>query len=89
MFSPDEKNIIAANTESKLNQIANFIRELNHFEMIGPGNCQDVNFAINAKVRRGKVEFCLHVDGAEDWSWANIHSNEVEACIVKSCKGAE
>jgi hypothetical protein len=26
----------------------------------------------------GEVQFLLHVDGAEDWSWANIRNNNAE-----------
>lgn len=24
----------------------------------------------------GEIQFLLHVDGAESWSWANIHNNK-------------
>jgi hypothetical protein len=23
----------------------------------------------------GEIQFCLHVDGAEDWSWADVRNN--------------
>lgn len=26
--------------------------------------------------RDGEIKFLLHIDGAEDWSWANIRNNE-------------
>lgn len=25
---------------------------------------------------KGEINFLLHVDGAESWSWANIYNNE-------------
>jgi len=25
--------------------------------------------------KEGEITFLLHVDGAADWSWANIHNN--------------
>lgn len=29
----------------------------------------------HSEMRKDKVEFKLHVDGAEDWSWADIEPN--------------
>lgn len=30
---------------------------------------------LNDELPLGEVNFILHVDGAEDWSWANIRNN--------------
>lgn len=29
----------------------------------------------NDELPNGEIKFLLHVDGAEDWSWANIRNN--------------
>ena len=31
---------------------------------------------------KGEINFILHVDGAEAWSWANIKNNNAESMIV-------
>lgn len=30
--------------------------------------------SLNAELPTGEVNFILHVDGAEEWSWANIRN---------------
>ena len=39
---------------------------------------EDIKSSENAEgseLPRGEINFLLHVDGAEHWSWANIHNN--------------
>lgn len=33
----------------------------------------------------GEISFFLHVDGAEAWSWANIHNNGCRIMNVHPC----
>ena len=33
---------------------------------------------------KGKIQFLLHVDGAESWSWANIKNNGSQSDLVPS-----
>lgn len=32
---------------------------------------------LNDELPKGEINFILHVDGAEDWSWANIRNNSM------------
>ena len=34
-----------------------------------------IKYTLNDELPLGEVNFILHVDGAEDWSWANIRNN--------------
>ena len=31
---------------------------------------------LHPELPKGEINFLLHVDGAEDWSWANIRNNK-------------
>ena len=57
MFSPQQKQEIAAKVQHAIQQ------------------------TLNDELPVGEVNFILHVDGAEDWSWANIRNNS--ACDVE------
>jgi hypothetical protein len=32
----------------------------------------------HGELPKGEIKFILHVDGEEDWSWANIRNNNAE-----------
>jgi len=51
MFSPQQKQEIAAKVQHAIQQ------------------------TLNDELPIGEVSFILHVDGAEDWSWANIRNS--------------
>jgi len=40
---------------------------------------QDTN---DTELPEGEINFLLHVDGAEDWSWANIKNNGAKRYVV-------
>jgi len=40
---------------------------------------QDIN---HPELPKGEINFLLHVDGAENWSWANIKNNGAGAYTV-------
>jgi len=65
MFSPQQKQEIAAKVQYAIQQ------------------------TLNDELPVGEVNFILHVDGAEDWSWANIRNNsardvEVPEVLVRN-----
>ena len=37
---------------------------------------------LDKELPEGEIQFILHVDGAEDWSWANIRNNSARDLLV-------
>ena len=36
----------------------------------------------HAELPKGEIQFLLHIDGAENWSWANIKNNSAKTTII-------